>query len=375
MKVISLVLNNFKNDNRVYRIAKSLQDKGHEVSVVALKKGEVSEREVFQGLPVHRIVLKSSSLPNNNKLFGAIKYLEFFLKVIFTYRKVDVWHCNDFEAFLVGALAKMTRPKLKLVYDAHEYERERLGQSKWVSKFVALGERLFIRWTEIVITVGPSIKKEYERLYAISNVFLVRNTPHARPKEKHDVFRQKLGLRVDQKIFLYQGVINSGRGIEVLVEAFEKRTSDNAVLVVMGYGTKAQLVMDAAQKSKIIYYHPAVPYEEIITYSSSADVGLNTPQNHCLSYYYCLPNKLFEYIQAGIPILSNNLPDCRALIESYGIGEVIDPYTADGVNAAVDMMLSADFTAYHRGLDKAASELHWDKEVEALYAAYQSVLK
>lgn len=375
MKLISLVLNNFKNDNRVYRVAKAIQEKGHDITVVAFKKGDVAEREVFRGLPVHRIVLKSATLPNNNKLFGAIKYLEFFLKVIFTYRKVDIWHCNDFEAFLIGVLAKITRPRLKIVYDAHEYERERLGQGKAVSMFVGLIEKLFIGWSEVVITVGPSIKKEYERLYKINNVHLVRNTPHAMAKEKHDVFREKFGIRKDQKIFLYQGGISTGRGVEVLVEAFLDRKSDDAVLIVMGYGPKAQMVIDASEKSKIIFYHPTVPYVDIIKYSSSADVGMNTTQNLCLNNYYCMPNKFFEYIQAGLPILSNNLPDCRGVIEQYGIGEVIESYNAEGVNAAIDMMVKANFDGYHKGLEKAAAELHWDKEVEALHTAYASILK
>jgi len=88
-----------------------------------------------------------------------------------------------------------------------------------------------------------------------------------------------------------------------------------------------------------------------------------------------MPNKFFEYIQAGNPILSNNLPDCRALIEHYGIGEVIETYNVAGVNAAVDMMVKADFSSYHKGLEKAAAELHWDKEVESLYNAYSFILK
>ena len=366
MKGISLVLNNFKNDNRVYRVAMALNERGHEVHVVALKKGDVLEHEILNGLKVHRVALQSLRLPDNNKFYGAIKYAEFFWRVIGTYRKYDVWHCNDFEAFLIGLLAKMSRPKLKLVYDAHEYERERYGIGRVLKHFIGVIEKIGIPFAETVIAVSPSIVEEYKRRYRPKSIHLLRNTPHFNRIDKHNVFREQLGIRSDQRIFLYQGGIVTGRGIEALVEAFLSRKSDEAVLVVMGEGNKSAMVKESSN----VFYVRSVPYQEIMRYSSSADVGFNSTQNICMNNYLCLPNKFFEYIQAGLPIISNYLPDCKALIEKYNIGKVLSQYSVEEINKAVDEMIQTDLSIFQRGLQQAGEELNWEREEKQLDVIY-----
>jgi glycosyltransferase involved in cell wall biosynthesis len=373
MRIASVLLTNFKNDNRVFRIADSLQSKGHEVKIVAWKKGDVEEYENFNGVNVHRIVLKWVSWKSKSKWFGAIRILEFFYRSIKLYRKYDAWHCNDFEAFMVGRVAKMFNPKLKLVYDCHEYETERYGKSKLERRVTAFLERRTIHKADVVITVGPSIRKEYIRLYGLKEVFLLRNTPHKMSFPKGEVFREKFGIRKDQMIFLYQGMLAGGRGVEVLLETFLNRKSDDAVVVFMGYGNMEQPIREAAEKSPIIFLHPAVPYEQIFSFTCSADVGLNTPQNHCLSYYYCMPNKLFEYIQAGIPVLTNDLPDCRELVLTEGVGEVIPHYDVHGVNEAIALMQKKSLQSYTPALNQAKEKLHWDNEVKVLFEAYSRI--
>lgn len=373
MRIVSLVLNNFKNDNRVYRIARSLQDLGHDVVVVGLLKGDVLPREVFKRVPVHRIKLTSMILPERNKFFGAIKYLEYFIKVIWFYRKWDTWHCNDFEAFLLGCVAKCTRPSLKLVYDCHEYERERYGLTGLFKSFVGFMEGKLIGLAEVVIVVGPSILNEYKRLYNHKNLFLVRNTPHKRNLQHSNRLREEFGISEEKKIFLYQGMISGGRGIELLLEAFRVRSDERAVLVIMGHGALEGVVKAASNAQTNVFFKESVPYESIYEYTGSADVGLNTPQNHCLSYYYCLPNKLFEYIQSGIPILTNDLPDCRSLVLEYGIGDVIMRFDSTGINEAIDRMLATSFDIYKVNLERARELFHWDEEVKNLIDAYKIV--
>ncbi len=369
-KIISLTINNFKNDNRVYRMAAALQEWGNEVCVVGILKGDVLEHENFKGVTVHRVRLKSMTLPDNNKFFGIIKYIELFFKIIFTYRKKDIWHCNDFDAYLIGALAKLTRPRLKLIYDCHEYESERNGMSKPFRLFVKIFERLFIPLAAEVITVGPSIKKEYERLYGLKNVHLVRNTPYLMPDAKHDRFREYFPIGQHQKIFLYQGILTFGRGLEVLLETFANRKKDDAVVVIMGHGVLLNKVKEYADQYPLIFFHPSVPYEKIFEYTSSADVGMNTVQNTSLSYYYCYPNKLFEYIQAQLPILTNDLPDCTALVKENGIGQVIQDFSVQGFSAAIDEMMLLDWDQFREAIKKIKPNLHWEEEVKRMHSVY-----
>jgi len=370
-KVISILLDTFENDNRVARMATSLADQ-HDVTIVGLHRGNLKEREELGKVMVHRVRMRLNILPSG-KFFTFFKLTEFSIKAILKYRKADIWHCNDFEAFALGCMAKLTRPRLKLVYDCHEYETERYYIKGVVKKLVIFWERRLIRFAAAIITVSPGIMAEYRRLYGDLNIHLVRNTPHLKPIEHSNVLRETFGIKSDQIIFLYQGMINPGRGIEILLDAFQKMSDDRCVLVVMGRGKLEALVRSAAAESPRIFFHPAVPYHEINRYSGSADVGLNTPQNHCLSYYYCLPNKLFEYIQAGIPILTNNLPDCRTIVESENIGEVIEEFTVDGVIAAVQKIRSSDLELYRSNLLGARERYHWQLEQERLFSAYESI--
>ena len=102
MKVISLLITNFKNDNRVYRMARTLSANGFSTTVVAWKKGEVLARENFNGVDVERITVKSDKWNRSNVFIGAIQYVEFAFRAVKQYRKLDAWHCNDYEAFAIG---------------------------------------------------------------------------------------------------------------------------------------------------------------------------------------------------------------------------------------------------------------------------------
>ncbi len=372
-KVISLVANGFQNDNRVQRMAESIQEISFDVAIVGWLKGQLKEREVINNVPVHRIRTKSQKWKRSNKIIGLIQFIDFCICTIRQYKDFDIWHCNDFEAFWIGLWAKLFNPKITLVYDSHEYQKERLGTPFYVKWVIYWVEKLFISKAKIFITVSPGIAKEYQKLYKIRDYSLVRNTPHAMIANKANIFREKFKIRSNQKIFLYQGMVSQGRGIENMIEAFKSRSNDQAVLIIMGQGKIENWVKDQIKNSNIIFHHPYVSYQEIPNYTGSADVGLNTAVNNCLNHYYCLPNKLFEYIQSELPILTNNLFDCKSLVEEYVIGSVIQEYTPDGINKAIDGMLTQDLSDYQQNLKKAKAILHWDEEKKQLQRAYQKL--
>lgn len=373
MKVISLLVTNFKNDNRVYRMAKSLSLHGFPTTVVAWKKGEVSEKEKFNGVEVERVVVSSDRWKRLNLIIGAIQYFEFAFRVVSRYRKVDAWHCNDYEAFIIGVLAKMTRPKLKLIYDCHELESHRNGKGAFMRFAIRTLEKLFISWTELVITVSPSIQDFYKRKYNLSNVALVRNLPNEMQISHSNTLREKLGLKNDQLVFLYQGMLGKGRGIEVLLNAFDARDTSEAVIVFMGFGGLKELIEAYASRKENIFFVPAVSYAEIPLFTGSADVGVNSVEPTCLSYEYSLPNKLFEYIQSEIPVLTNPLPDCAALVNEFKVGRVIPTWSVDSINAVVNDVLKEDLSLYQSHLKSAKKILNWEVEEQVLISAYKSI--
>jgi glycosyltransferase involved in cell wall biosynthesis len=372
-KIGVLVLNNFLNDNRVHKIACSLSGAGHRVTVIAFLKGNVQEFEKKEHYQVHRIRLRASSLPNGNKLFGALKYLEFIFKIVRSYRKCDILHCNDFEAMFVGFIAKLTRPKLVLVYDCHEYERER-AEMNWIKKWsTRIFEPIVIRFAQQVFVVSEGIKEEYHRLYPHAKVELIMNAPHLQTFEKKEVFRKHFGLRDNQKIFLYQGGLLPSRGVECLLNVFSTMKNDEKVIVFMGFGPLTDKIKSLASQSTNIYYHEAVPYNQIVDFTSSADVGMITTQNVALNNYYCLPNKLFEYIHAEIPIITNNLYDCRKIVEGNGIGTVIESFDETGVLNAIQELEKMNLQEVADQMSRIKEKYCWQFEEKKLLLAYSNL--
>jgi len=374
MRIASVVLNNFVNDNRVYKVADTLTNAGHEVVVVALLKGNVPEREVYHGIPVHRIRLRSLSLPDNNKFYGGLKFLEFFLKVMWNYRRFDVIHCNDFEGLIAGVMVKISRPSVKLVYDSHEYQREKFGLNPFMKKVIGFMERLFIHWPDRFITISPSIASEYERLYGVKHPYLVMNAPH-----REDIItgnrelRDALGLDDAVPLFIYQGGFARSRGIEVLIESFRQERFSGWHIVFMGSGPLNDIIREAATAYDNIHLLPPVPYKNLMRWTSGATAGFVSTQNICLNNYYCMPNKLFEYIHAGIPVITNNLVECARVTNEESIGVVIREYNPDGVWEAVDALMKMDLAEIRKNLMRAREKYSWETQEPVLLEAYSKL--
>lgn len=371
-KVAIVVLNDFQNDSRVLKIARSLGRNQFATSVVAMKKGQVLERESFHEFEAHRMKLKTMSLP---RIFNVFKFIEWAWKVARTYRQFDFFHCCDFEALPVGLLAKKFNSNLKIVYDAHEYEKERLGLSNIQKKLIGFFEKRWIGKTDAVITVSKGIEKEYEKLFEDLPLHeVIFNAPAYRKTEKHqNDLRGKLNLRADQKVFLYSGRLAQGRGVPKLIETFSNRGDDQAVLVFLGRGPLLQMVLDSAEKHENIIHLPPVPYDEVVATVAQADFGMLSTENNCLNNYFCMPNKLFEYIQAGLPILVANLKDCQSLIEEQNIGFASDDDSAKGWNKLVDQALQSSPNEFSEALSRVAEEYNWENEEKKLLKLYEQV--
>ena len=376
-RIAVVVLNDFTRDNRVLKVASTLAEAGAEVEVVALPGRDLPEREEREGgWRVRRLrwgIWKSDRIKGVR--FARLAY--FAWQVVMGYRKWDAWHCNDAEAFGMGLLAKRLRSGLKLVYDCHEFESERNGKPAWLSKAVRRMESRHIRKAEEVIVVSPSIKAAYESRYneqGMRRISLVRNVPNARSGNAvgHPL-RTSLGLKSDDFVAIYQGALTINRGIETLLAMAPRLNGSRIHLVFMGYGMLEPQVMESVHQNSNVHFQPAVRYEEVLDYTGDADVGLVSVKPVCLSYLYCLPNKLFESIQAGIPVLVNDLPDCVALIEKFGIGTRVANDTPEGWHAALveaESKSPAWKVQAIGGMREAQAELNWENESHQLTAIY-----
>jgi glycosyltransferase involved in cell wall biosynthesis len=385
MKSVALiVLNNFQNDSRVLKEAISLKQNNFKVSVVALHENDCLEEEVVEGINVRRIKLYTKAWPKN-KIIQLVKYFEFLFRAILIVKTKTFVHCNDLKALPVGFFVKkFFNSQVKIVYDAHEYESEINGYSNFERKITYFLEKLLIKSADVVFTVSASIASEYKRIYDIEKPLLILNAPAykeiKKDKKANNLFRQKFNISDDQKIFISQGGLSVGRGIETMLVAFDhlndeykKRNEPSPVIVFMGYGTLEPLILKYVNRCDNIFFQPAVKIHEVIDYTKNADYGLLFIENTCLSYYYCMPNKIFEYLMAEIPVVVSNLKEVKSFVNKKQVGEVAEFNDVYGLIAALKKMLMQEKDIYYQNIIAVKKEYNWESQEKKMIEAYHNL--
>jgi len=238
-----------------------------------------------------------------------------------TKKSLKVVHCHDTLVLPLGVILKYYTGA-NLIYDAHELESDRNGLSNVLGKLTLYVEKILWRYIDGLITVSPSIDRWYNKNIGYKFSKIILNSPIL-GKEDQDIdlsyLRNKFTINNDSKIFIYIGIFTSGRGIDLVVEAF-KNPDIKSSIVFLGYGELSNDLKGLANKYRNIYVHDAVSHEQVVSIAKSADYGLCLIQNVSLSDYYCMPNKLFEYCFAGIPVLASNFPELKNTVNEYRLG-------------------------------------------------------
>jgi glycosyltransferase involved in cell wall biosynthesis len=230
-----------------------------------------------------------------------------------------------------------------------------------------------------IIIVSPPLVEEMQRRYGGPRADVIRSVPKYQVAPTSDRLRQTLGLSATTRIALYQGYVQPNRGLDLLVRSAKYLAPGN-VIVVMGDGpSKAALQQLVAQEGvgDRIKLLPLVPYAELLSWTASADIGLNVlPPDYSPSIYYCLPNKLFEYLMAGLPVLTSRLPAVAEVIRQYDVGQVVDSLDPVTVAEAINALL-ADTEARARmranALAAARDSLNWEIESQRLVQLYARI--
>ena len=313
---------------------------------------------------------------SKNKVVQLVKYFEFIYRVVKKYKNSDILHCNDLNTLPIGVIIKkFFNYDAKIVYDAHEYEiNDTPNESKYKIRIKYILEKFLIRYVDKVITVSDSIANEYVKLYGIEKPAVVLNTPSYTEIEKKNIFRKFFDIDEQQAIFLYQGGLSKGRGIEILLEAFKSQTT-NAVIVFMGYGPLQKLIIEVSKEYKNIYFHKAVSPEVLLDYTSSADFGILFYENNCLNHEFCSPNKMFEYIMAEIPVIVSNLYEMKRLVESNKIGTVAKENTPEGLKAAIEEAIKLDKEKLKTNIQKLKTIYNWEEQEKVLFSVYKELYK
>jgi glycosyltransferase involved in cell wall biosynthesis len=297
--------------------------------------------------------------------------------------KADIYHAHDLNTLPV-AYWYARRHRSRLVYDSHELYTERNSKTPLspVAKFSWRSmESNLIRKSHAVITVNTSIAKELAKRYKVRVPTVVMNTPPRTVQPSPDgnnLLRAALPIAPDQKLLIYSGAVTFNRGLEKVIESLIHLP--DCYLVMMGYGIdkyKESLVKIVEKHSlgnRFSFYGPVAP-DLVTMYAAGADLGLAPIQNACLSYYLCSPNKLFEYVIAGIPVIASDFPELRDVVSRFQIGVTFDPENPRDIARAADEILRnpEKAAAMRRNTASAADVFNWENESTKLLELYRSL--
>lgn len=377
MTNIHIYYSDIRNESRILKETKSLLSNNicSKITIIGFWTPGLPEYEnIDYNLSVQRIKLCNNILFNKIKIPG-IKFISFYLRSIKLIKNLNPNMINIHMLLLLplGLFIKK-RNKCFFVYDAHELETEtrRLkGLEKSLCKII---ERRIINSIDLIIVVSESIAEWYVNEYNISRPVVVLNAPNKRNINKTNLLRDKLGIRGDQIILLYQGALFSGRGIDLILDAFKIRTDDKVVVVFMGYGELDKSIIDCSKNYKNIFFLPAVSPDIVLEYTSSADVGISLIENICLSYFYCMPNKLFEYAMVKLPILVSNMKEMTRIVTENNMGIAIEDYSPEGINIAINKFLSKDLNLMKENAYRVACENSWEIQEKKLIESYNQLI-
>ncbi len=361
-RAIISVINDLVTDQRVDKTAGVLVELGFEVLMVGRHKSD-SPRMPKRSYETFRMRLLWEK--------GPLFYAEYNIRLFFLLlsRPAALLVSNDLDTLLPNFLVHKLK-RIPIVFDSHEYftaTPELVNRPK-VQRIWKWVEKTIVPRLKKCITVNASIANLLEQEYHVP-FKIVRNIPR-RHKDVEIPSRADLGLPEDKKIILMQGSgINVQRGAEEAVEAMQYL--DNALLLIVGGGDVLallkQMVIELSLQDKVMFVPRQTP-EKLAGYTASADIGLAIDKDTNINYRFSLPNKLFDYMYAGVPVLSTPLVELKNIIQQYQIGEFIENHEPEHIAAKLKSMLQNEkqLAQYKENTKKAATALNWENEKKIL---------
>lgn len=361
------------NESRILRITEALADAGWFESIEVAGVAS-SDLPVVQHVDGKRLFRRFSRYAHRDGLIGKTWATANWSAHIFRhYRAQRLIAINAHSLAVLPlsyALARSTGARL--VYDTHELETETKG-SRGIRRLVSRGiERLLISKCDAVFVVSPSIADWYSKTYDLPTPTVVRNIPQTKVQGNQSGLDLKaaLGIPNDVVTFLYQGGLSRGRGLEHLLEVFEQTARGH--LVCMGSGPLEALVSEHAARNSRIHILPAVPPQQVLSVTRQADVGVCLTDDSCLSHRYSLPNKVFEYLHAGLPIIVNPHIEQERLVQHYNCGWIA-PSSGTELANLLSSIEHGHIEQRRKGVTAAAAAHTWEAERETLLARYREM--
>ena len=359
-KVLITFLGNIDYDTRCYNLYNSLKVNGFDVSFTGFDWLTKDFKPVQGKITIHKLQKSFLSLSFYLKFIWRIK-LSLFSSRASIFFAEDIYTLPF--AVIFGKLKRA-----KIFYDSRELFGYLAGlkERKFVQFFWKTVEKLFIKYVDHIITSGSMDSDVLKEMYGVTNTIVLRNLPRFyKPAQQTDL-RNQLGISTDKKILLYQGVILKGRGIEKIFDILPD--IPECIFVLIGGGEFENYYKNLAVERKVIdqvFFIGKFSQEDLPKLTPSADVGIALIENISKSYYYALPNKLFEYIMAEVPVVVSNLPQMKEIVDNFNVGFVVDPDNKDELIAALKKLTSDEvlYKKFKQNCKIASEELNWENEI------------
>jgi len=367
LSILLAATSDVATDQRVLKIAGTLAEEGHDVTVLCRMLPK------YPALPQLSFNVKRKKMWFKKGLpFYATFNIALFFDILFS--KADIITANDLDTLPACAMAAALRRK-PLIYDSHELflELPELTGRSFTKGVWRIFEKLFIRNAHAVSTVCDSIATELEEMYNKQCV-VIRNVP----KYRNGLSFMKKEEKKEVKTLLYQGSLNMGRGIEQMIGAMLFLYDAKLVIAGTGYLEKAlkQMVIDLELSDKVEFVGLLSP-AELHELTRTAHLGLSLEENICKNYEYALPNKLFDYIQARVPVITSNLPEMKKITEKYKVGTSVDVKESHELALIIQNIFEHEhlLKIWKNNCNIAASDLCWEKERAKLIDMYNTIIK
>ena len=372
-KVIVSVTSDLFTDQRVNRTSTLLHDLGFEVILVGRKKRTSS-------LLADRIykTKQFKLLFEKGFLFYACYNLRLFTYLLF--HKCNLLVSNDLDTLLPNYLISRLKG-ISLIYDSHEYFTgvPEIQQRPFVKKVWTGIEKMIFPHLKHIFTVNNSIANLYREEYG-KELIVIRNIPEIGIIGEIKS-RTALGLPEDKQIVLMQGAgINVDRGgEEAVLSMLPQYGLQNVVLYIIGDGDVVAFLKKMVTDNNLetlVFFLPRKPYNELVNYTVNADIGLTLDKDTNINYRYSLPNKIFDYIHAQIPVLASPLVEVKNIVEKYQIGVLIENFEPQHIANKINDMLNdkkkIDF--WKKNLKIASQKLTWENEKKELINVFKQYL-
>ena len=362
-----------RTDSRILKEMEVLAKNNSEVLAIGIEPRECLTRlsSVDSHISFRNIKLASRNLNFLPRILRHIcSYVELTLKILFLDLKFkpNVIHCHDF-LMLPCAVWLKNFFDCRLIYDAHELESHKNNINFIQGKIIFFIEKLLWKYIDALIVVSPSIDNWYKNNFGEKTSVVILNSPLYTQTAVYDddYLRRYFKINDDEKIFIYVGMLMRGRGLELITKVFN-HPEICSHLVLLGFGELQSDLEKLSIDQPNVHFHQVVPHDEVVPITKSANYGICLIENVSLSDFYCLPNKLFEYLFSGLPVLASNFPDIANLLKAVDGGFCCD-LNEEKVTEAVLFMQNEKKSYQMQNIDSYC----WERQGEKLLDLYHQI--